>query len=206
VRALAVDNEPVPFWDGSDEEARVDAWRNASWHAEWGTADPVRAYNGSSGLSLVTQVLDPLDIDAAETWCTDCLDRYHLSDGMAKVTGEIYEPFAASADLPPVDLPPHPDSRAIVAGAQRERLQDELRVADPAILITLGEAAFAVLRSLLQIEEPDRLHADDRYGAPVDVRLAGNDVIWYPLIHPGLRKEPWRPAHDAWVRRFTRSA
>jgi hypothetical protein len=35
IAALAVDNEPEPFWDGLDEEARIARWRHA---VGWSTA------------------------------------------------------------------------------------------------------------------------------------------------------------------------
>ncbi len=50
VAALAVAEEPYPFWDGADEVERVDRWRGeVGWQSEWGTAEPVGRLNGSSG-------------------------------------------------------------------------------------------------------------------------------------------------------------
>src|SRR5438552_3616039 len=39
VRALAVDNEPRPFWNGADQEERVLHWQRAvGWRDEFGSS------------------------------------------------------------------------------------------------------------------------------------------------------------------------
>ncbi len=200
VRALAVADEPWPFWDGADHEARVQVWIRRRWQDSWGSAESTFAFNGSSGRALVRDVLEPLHLDPERTWSTDCLDRYHLSVGMAKAINEVYEGSSASLALPKVDLPTHPSSKTIVANAQRERLARELEITKPKIVVSLGEAAFEVLRSLLTDPVPDRLRHDAGYGSPVEARLGRRNVVWYPLIHPGQRTAPWRPAHAAWMK------
>ena len=39
-------------------------------------------------------------LEARQTWATDCLDRYHLSVGMAKAIREVYEECPARMALP----------------------------------------------------------------------------------------------------------
>jgi hypothetical protein len=50
VQALAVDNEPEVFWDGSDEPERIDAWQAAvAFRPERGRIAIAPRLNGSSG-------------------------------------------------------------------------------------------------------------------------------------------------------------
>src|SRR5688572_9595447 len=61
IRALAVDNEPEPFWDGSDEADQIKVWKDAvDWLPSWGEVAPVEQLNGSSGTWLADKVLEPL--------------------------------------------------------------------------------------------------------------------------------------------------
>ena len=51
VRALLVDNEPTPFWDGTGQDAHIAHWKDAvGWRDAWGTAvAPAEGVNGPSG-------------------------------------------------------------------------------------------------------------------------------------------------------------
>lgn len=195
----------MPFWDGSGQAALLKAWRESCWSDDWGTVSSADRYNGSSGDALVKGWLEPLGIDSGDSWCTDCLDRYHQSVDMRRAINDVYVPFAEGdprlrGRLP--QLPKHPSTHAIVEGADHARLDDEIRTAQPEIVITLGEAALKVFRSLVSASEPDGLHSDERYGSEVRFRSGGRGIVWYPLIHPGQKRSPWRPAHDLWARRF----
>jgi hypothetical protein len=206
IKALAVDNEPAPFWDGRDEGSRVDAWRSTvGWLDDWGVAESVQALNGSSGRRLDEEILRPLGASWSDVWCTDCLDTYYLSEGMRRAIREVYDPFAARLGLPSVELPPHPTSRAIVRGAQVERIGRELETADPEFVVTLGEAALKVLRTIVGDGPPD-LERSGTYGDPASVPFRGRALRWYALIHPGQRGVAWRQTHESWIQRTMRSA
>jgi hypothetical protein len=118
---------------------------------------------------------------------------------MARAIADVYEPFARTARLPSSNLPRHPDTKAIVDGADIERLRAEIEEAGPTIVVSLGEAAFAVMQRLLDRPEPRRLPRDESYGKGISVRIKNQDALWYPLIHPGQRRAPWRPWHDRWM-------
>src|SRR3954447_13225402 len=64
ISALPVDDEPEPFWTGTDEGERIDAWKSAIGFdaAAHGTVAPVGQLNGSSGRALDTDYLEPLGI------------------------------------------------------------------------------------------------------------------------------------------------
>jgi hypothetical protein len=85
VKALAVDNEPSCFWNGSDEKEQLEEWLNSvEWETGWGEANAVPSYNGSSGRRVDEEVLRPLNIDRSEVWLTDCLNTYHASPGVER--------------------------------------------------------------------------------------------------------------------------
>ena len=204
-RVLAVDNEPEPFWNGSDDRERVEVWRQVvEWNDGFGEVAPAGELNGSTGRAVDERWLAPLGIDRSEVWFTDCLDAYHLSDGMVKVIEEVYAPLARGLRLPAADLPAHPDTRAIVKGAQIDRLRSELRTAQPEILITQGNAPLEVMRKLTGIDGPISLVPDMGYGSALAVELYGRSVTWHALVHPGQKREDWRNAHGAWIGRVGR--
>lgn len=206
VTALAVDNEPQPFWTGKDEEAQLEAWKaRVGWLEAWGTVGPAGPFNGSSGLWLDQKVLSPLVASRAETWMTDCLDTYRFSRGQEEVVTGKFEPFAQKLGLPWTGVPPslrHPEEDQIVTEARNlhlKRLMNELRLAQPRIVVTLGNAALRVFASLAGLSTPEALKPDKDYGAVIPAMVAGRQVSWIPLMHPGQRSKEWQAVHARWV-------
>ena len=207
IAALAVAQEPWPFWAGEDEAQRVAAWRQSvGWRPEWGTATPVGRLNGSSGRAVQDRVLHPLGLDPAQVWTTDALPFFHVhrtpgSQGQAKTTR--YDPFARTHGLPPHQLPDRPATDQLIRRAVEEegaRLLDELLDSSAPLLITLGNEALAVAAHLLDGDLPDRLTPDGSYGQQHAARARGTAVEVLPLVHPGQRGAAWTEAHEQWVR------
>lgn len=203
VRALAVDNEPEPFWDGADQDARIVGWKAAvGWQDDRGeVAAPVGDLNGSSGRLVDAHVLVPLGAERGDAWITDCLDTYRASTGMRKAVEEVYEPFAAEHELPSASLASHPSEGQIVAEATGQhlgRLRTELATAVPELVVTLGNAALRVFRALLEAPDGPRKLAADDYGIRFAVAVGGRSLVWLPLAHPAAPK-PYQVAHSAWM-------
>ena len=203
IAALAVDDEPVPFWDGDDQGERIDEWKRAvGFTPAWGHVEPAGPANGSSGRWVDEQILTPLGFRRDQTWITDCLDTYRAGQAQAAAIAQRFVPFADRVGLDRPDLPEHPSESAIVREAitdHFERLSAELRHAEPTTIVTLGNAALRVLRELLpdtDVVEP-RL-SPQRYGRRLLVELDGRPVAWYPLVHPGGRG-PVKQAHTEWT-------
>ena len=96
VRALAVDNEPEPFWTGADEVHRVEQWMSqVGWSDAWGTVAPVSHLNGPSGLWVEERILGPLGVPRADAWITDSLNTYRASLKMRAAVEDVYEPILA---------------------------------------------------------------------------------------------------------------
>lgn len=203
VRAVAVDNEPTPFWDGADEADRFEAWLHAvGWQDAWGTVAPVRELNGSSGRWVRDLVLAPLQVEPSDAWITDCLDTYRMSTGMARALESVYRPFAAAAGLPPYSLRPHPSEAEIVresSEAHRTRLEGELRRARPSRVVTLGNAALRTFRGLIDAPGGPRKLTPGRYASPISVEIERRPVEWLPLAHPASPR-PYQEAHAEWTR------
>ena len=204
VQALAVDNEPEPFWTGADEVHRVEQWMSqVGWSDAWGTVAPVTHLNGPSGLWVEERILGPLGVARADTWITDCLNTYRASVKMLAAVEEVYEPFARAHRLPPAELAPHPSEAEIVSeGIERNlvRLHRELTTAAPDVIVTLGNAALRVLRNLLGDDAaPVKLTVAD-YGTELPARFKGHAMSWLPLAHPAA-PGPYQEAHETWMTR-----
>ena len=205
IKALPVDNEPAPFWTGDDEEECIQRWRLAvGWDPAWGTVSaPTQAYNGSSGRSLVGDILSPLRLSLNEAWVTDCLNEYHMSEGVRTRLREDIGEALARINHSPSELRRHPSETTICRGAMRshrERIASELEQAGAPVAVTLGNAALRVFSEIVGRTDVPRLVADaNRYGDPIDIQFAGHRIRWYPVCHPGQRDPDYRSAHRAWM-------
>ena len=202
VTAIAVDDEPTPFWDGADQLAVVERWKSAvGFRDEWGQVRANPQLNGPCGQKFVANVLAPLGFTASEACVTDCLDTYRSSmDGAARIE-DTYNPWASRAGLPPADLAPHPTEAAIVRESlqsHRARLLRELGDARPDLIVTLGNAALRVLRELVVTTSELRKLAVESYGTELTVRIAGHVARWLPLAHPAAPIR-YAEAHARWV-------
>lgn len=212
IAALAVDNEPEPFWTARDEEEQLEAWKQrVGWKAEWGTVGPAGPLNGSSGLWLDQKVLSPLKATRAETWMTSCLDTYRYSHGQQEVVTSRFAPVAEKLKLPWSGVPDalrnvEEDQLVAEARGQQKRLLAEFRVAMPRLVVTLGNVALRVFAQLANVPEPEPLKPNKDYGTQSDVLVAGRSVTWLPLSHPGMRSKEWQAVHAKWIRAKTRPA
>lgn len=203
VRALAVDNEPEPFWDGSDQETLVETWMTGrDWREQWGAIDPARRLNGPSGEWVQHQILDRFSVDRSAAWITDCLDTYRLSSRMRTAVEAVYQPFARAHDLPLARLAKHPSKDQIVVEAKSQhlgRLRHEIAAATPKVAVTLGNAALRVFKSLLDSPVgPRQLAADKSYGSSFEVNIDGTLMRWFPLAHPAA-PPAYHKIHQGWA-------
>lgn len=204
IRAVAIDNEPEPFWNGCDEELHIDAWKKEiSFKPSWGIVKPCTVLNGSSGDWLDKNVLQVLNISRHDAWITDCLDTYHESDKAAgRLESEKVVSFITKQGIPQRSLNPHPSENNIVESGlsyHRDRLLAELEKAHPACIITLGNAALRVLNGLVTSNKGhiNKLRTE-AYGTPINIKIFGRDVEWYPLAHPAA-PPIYQNQHRLWM-------
>lgn len=202
-----MDDEPEPFWEGDDEAARIERWREAvGFDADtMGTVATCRRFNGPSGVKLRERYLAPLGLGRSDCWISDAVDTYRLSTGQRARIDDTYGPVAQALGLPEATVRPHPSEDEIVAEAvahHLDRLRTELEIAAAAVIITLGNAAQRVLRDLLR-PSPDQdpgpaVGRGSDYGHAVKLHLANRVVTWLPLAHP-VAPPSYQEWHDAWL-------
>lgn len=202
VQALAVDNEPEPFWTGADEISRVEQWMSeVGWNAGWGSVEPVSQLNGPSGLWVEERILAPLGVARTDAWITDCLDTYRASVKMRAAVEDVYQPFAREFTLPEAELASHPSEAQIVGeaiGRHLDRLHGEIATAAPDVIVTLGNAALRVLRELLgDSAAPTKLSVPG-YGTERSASINGGQLTWWPLAHPAAPAS-YQAAHGDWI-------
>jgi hypothetical protein len=200
VRALPIADEPAPFWDGADADEQINRWQQDLGidSAVHGGFSAPGGLNGSSGRWLDEHVLTPLGVGRNEVWITDCLDTYRMSNGVEARLGDTYDAGRPHYRWPARDIEPHPSESAIVSEAlrsHRDRLVLELDRCRPELVVTLGNAACRVLRSLAGAG-PRRLDRNG-YGERQKVTIAGRATEWFPLAHPAAPKA-FQEAHRVW--------
>ena len=201
VAAIAVANEPEPWWRGDDEWARFDAWlSHRIWDLRWGEVEPAGRFNGSSGCALDERVLAPLAVTRLDAWITDIVDTHFASVAGGARVEDTYAPFAVRHGLATASLPPHPSEARLVAtalGSNAPRLRAELGRARPDLVVTLGNAAARVLAKLVGYEGDARVSVAS-YGAERVFETGGRKVRWLALAHTAAPVQ-YRAAHEAWV-------
>ncbi len=207
IAAMAVDNEPDIFWDGANEPELVAAWKKAvEFRPSWGEITGAGHLNGSSGRWINENVLPILQASRRDVWLSDCLDLYHCSHDPAARISDTFAPWARENGMAVPVLPQHPDENAIVKEAlagHRDRLLNELTLAEPQVVVTLGNAALRVLMQLIagNAEDlPKKLFADETtYGGRHRVQLLTGAVVeWLPLAHPGSPMS-YKQTHKFWM-------
>lgn len=206
VGALAVDDEPVVFWDGAGTDTLIADWQNnVEWRPEWGTVGAAGG-NGSSGRRVHQHVLTPLGVEPERAYFTDCLPAYFVKTGPGS-QGEriraVYDTSAATTGgaLAPADLPPRPSTRELVArtvNEERGTLLAQLAEAGAPAIVTLGQEAADVFAALTDTP-PLVLNTGPAYGHPATVRADGRQLEWIALTHPGNRTPAWADRHRRWV-------
>lgn len=208
IRAMIVDNEPTPFWDGSDAQDYFNAWRaTVDWQPEWGTAKLAAASsNGPSGKWVADHILTPLGVRNEGVCISDCLDESRLNAGQAARVADTYAPFAERLGLPTCTLRPVPAGESALVqeavASHLDRLRGELRECQPRTVVTLGNAALRVASHVLELDghAPSAL-SRATYGKVIQSKLDGRHIEWLPLVHPrsGERTPPWPDIHADWM-------
>lgn len=201
VAAIPVDNEPTPFWDGSqpDSETLFEEWRDTYFDSAWGSVAP-SPLNGSSGRHLEARWLRPLGFSMEDAFITDCLLTARASVGVAKRLADRYERVSGQLHAPVAHLASHPTENDIVAESLRhhvDRLTMQLEKASPVVVVSLGNAAARVVGALASRSDRESVLRPDGYGQERRVLVAGLEVVWRALVHPATPRV-WAERHALW--------
>jgi len=220
VGALAVDVEPVVFWDGADAKARVDEWkrlvsfRTGDEAGAWGHVSA--AGNGTSGAGVRDDILDPLGLDTGEVWFSDAVPWYFVKrsarPGRAKreqgdAMDTDYAPLAARDPSAPLhSLTTRLSVDQLVRWSvteRREALRREILESEARVLITLGEEARRVIVGIADsIAGGGERTLEEKmtgYAEPGTCSIEGHRTRWFALRHPGQRGKGWSALHRAWT-------
>ena len=222
VQALAVADEPEPFWTGEDETDQLAAWRALAVAGQpWGAFEAAGRFNGSTGRHLRASYLAPFGARLEDAWRTDIVNTYFVSRGGASAIAASYRPAAAALGLPDVHLPERPaphDLVALAARDHRDRIVAELEEAQPEHVLTIGEEPLAALWEVgvEPLGGGPRLAklSAAAYGRRLAIVLPnGHRCLLHPLAHPNLLYNPkpdaspglragidaYRSAHTRWT-------
>jgi uracil-DNA glycosylase len=179
----------------------------ATTHSTTANSSPEPAGgNGRSGRQVVDHVLQPLGVAPEDVFFTDCLPTYFIKTGttsQATAIREVYDPFAAAQSplLPPADLPTRPSPPNLVRRAIAQEgptLRKQIIQAAAPTIVTLGQEAADVLAGIAGTDRvPLALGSD--YGRARALTVAGHQLRWVPLVHPGNRSNAWRRQHQRWA-------
>lgn len=218
IASLAVDVEPVVFWDGvtpSPEALLVDWVREVGFDERWGNASV--GHNGSSGAGLRDDYLSPLGVELVDVAYTDLIPWFFVKTGKGSQGDAIagrYEPWAAEAGAPASSLPRRPSPSTLVGLAasevRRSGLRREILDLRPSAIVTLGQEAIDGLRAVADRTDGGQavLRPTADYGNPGSVEVDAHTFTVVPVVHPGFLRQrspgdPWREAHNRWANSST---
>lgn len=198
--AVAVDNEPAPFWLGRDAHERVADWRAEYFDDRWGTVT-TSGVNGAVGRELTRRWLAPLGHTWSDVFSTTCLITAHASKTTNVRMSVDYLTVSRDLGAPRSRMRRHPLEADVVSEAlkhHRLRLTRQITATSPEIIVTVGQAASRVVAGLAGMSDAEgRLRLDD-YGRERYVSIGGTIHRWHALVHPSTPKR-WRERHLEWV-------
>ncbi len=214
VAALAVDVEPTVFWDGDADDfgERLLHWKEQVGFVEGrhGSISPKSpSTNGSSGEKVVKNYLSPLGIDALRATFTDVYPVFLIKSSAAarreqgNAIRDEYDSIAERMGTPRCSLPPRIASHRLpllAASTFGHRLVADLSAAAAPLVITLGREVWDTLLAISALNaRPPRDRFEDlytAYGSVGSLTVDGREVVWLPLVHPGLLKGKADPDAD----------
>lgn len=212
VASLAVDVEPVVFWDGVAPAPREELER---WKRDVGL-DEARhgkvsvGHNGPSGEGLVANGLAPLRLDTSAVAFTDAVPWFFVKGGRGSQGGAIASRFAPLAMRLQVEAGSpslRPSARGMVelaaSSERRARLRQEVIEAGAPLAITLGQEALDAMRAVADDTHGGQPRlAPEGYGTVGHLTIDSHRCELLPLVHPGFQRQTtdsrWRHTFEAW--------
>lgn len=195
IRAVAVANEPEPFWTGQDADTHVSAVA-ATVPDAVGQLVPAPGHNGPSGQALDVSVLGPLGLTRDTIRVADVDNRYMANQAQQEAITRSYNQLVDQGIMPPVSWRPRRPITQIPPD-RSPSLAQELDEAAPEWVITLGDEPLRAIGM-------ERLSVED-YGVPTPASILGHKVQLLRLVHTrqqaghGARSPTWAQAHRLWA-------
>ncbi len=219
IGSLAVDVEPIVFWDGIEPAPAVllQEWRTAVGFDDERHGSVSVGNNGPSGAGLTRDVLVPLVIDASDVAFTDAVPWFFVkrgAGGQGEAIRTRFAPIAAELKLHQGSLPDRPTASQLVrlAGSEdrRETLRAEIVEVGAPLVITLGQEALDAVRQVADgCEGVQSRLTPDGYGQRGTLTVGSSDFELLPLVHPGFQRQAikpeWKTAFARWSSETTSS-
>jgi len=200
IGALAVANEPEPFWTGEDDELIVQSV-SGRLPSGVGSLEPARL-NGVSGKAL-DPLLDCLGLQHRHVRIIDLWNRYLANSAQEAARKREIERSEASGELQVAELleATRWTQRAKITTLPQDRqpaFSEEFEEADPAWVVTLGEEPVKALK----LED---LSLSDYGSIRRGVKVCDKTVNVIALAHTrqiakhGLHAPEWFDAHQRWL-------
>ena len=217
ISSLAVDVEPVVFWDGQEPSLKelLDDWvKSVGFTQRWGRAAP--GHNGPSGQRLRVDYLEPLGLDETNTAYTDLIPWFFVKAGagsQGRAISERFEPWAVAHEAPTSTLPERPSPKRPVdlvnSSGRSKKLRTEITMIRPEVVLTLGQEALDGLTAIADHIDLAQTHLtpDDAYGRPGTATIDDTQFTVIAVAHPGLLRQTtrgdWKSAHARWANGLT---
>ncbi|NTW88968.1 MAG: hypothetical protein HGB26_07590, partial [Desulfobulbaceae bacterium] len=197
------DSEPEIFWTGKGAKEIIEKIPMLSGAGKLLPA--AKNLNGPSGVALDNQFLKPLGLDRKDAWLCDLVPHSCLNSGQKTAIDLKYNPKKAELHLPDCTTPNVPETLA--DSSRSNEILDELKTADPAVIITLGDQPLkwftSKFGSKLRLEDYGK-PKENVYGLLHDIVIDGRAIKLLPLVHPrqaaslGAHSKDWAECHDKW--------
>jgi hypothetical protein len=206
ITALAVASEPEIFWRGTNAEEIINQIRVPEGVGKLRPASD--NLNGPSGKTLDESFFEPLGFkDRSDTWLCDLVPYSCRNPAQDKALQEKYLPLQKQFQLPDYNgwttVP-----KVLVDDKRINQIMEELTMADPDVIITLGDQPLKWFTSK-KFGTKSRLvdYGEERntYGRLHDISSDGWNLKLLPLVHPrqagrlGSNSSKWAQLHDYWV-------
>jgi len=210
IRALAVDSEPVIFWNGEGAKQIINKIERLPVVGKLVPA--AESLNGPSGKVLDNYFLKPLGFkDRSDVWLCDLVPFSCRNPGQAAALAREYDPKMHSIGLPEYHWPTVPEKLA--DEARVKEILEEFNAASPQVLITLGDQPLKWFTSHYGSKTRliDYGEKKETYGCLHDMIIDGRKVKLLPLVHPrqtgalGSYSKKWFDLHDHWMKSVAHS-
>ena len=202
VMALAVANEPCPFWKGEGVDeiiARIQVPEEAGRLVSAGGR-----FNGPSGIALEDDALKPLGLIRNDVWCADLVTHSCANAGQRKAIEREYVKVASRLGLPEANMPELP--KRLADDTRRDEIVAELEESGARVLITLGTPPLRWFLSAFGGRKSLQFYGRhvSVYGHAHQMTIARREYAVVPLAHPrqtgglGMHSTVWREVHSSW--------
>ena len=179
INALAVASEPEIFWRGDGADALIQRIPLPPGAGRLVAAS--KTLNGRSGVTLDSMFLEPLGITRMQAWLCDLLPGSRCNPQQRAALERSTILAGRLWACPPTTSPRCP---AFWLRRRDDRIQTEILLASPEVLVTLGDEPLRWFARLYGAQSALRSYGEtpETYGRLHDLEIAGQALKLLPLV------------------------